>query len=67
MHNFALQRNKMLQSSVSVTCSLIPHLEEGKIIELQDELGVYHKYLINSFTIPFNYSNAMTIECTKIN
>lgn len=61
-----LQRNELLQSSVTISCYLIPHLEEGKIIELENEEGIFNKYLINSFAMPIDYSGVMTINCTKV-
>ena len=61
-----LERNKGMQATMSLTCCYIPHIEENKIIELQDAAGEYKKYVIDSFNLPLNYSGTMTITCTKV-
>lgn len=61
-----LERNKGMQATMSLTCCYIPHIEENKIIELQDAAGEYKKYVIDSFNLPLNYSGTMTITCTRV-
>lgn len=61
-----LKRNGHLQSSLSITCGIIPHIEENRIIELQDQEGIYHRYLIDSFNLPFGFTGTMTTNLTKV-
>lgn len=61
-----LKRNNTLQNSVEISSYMIPHMEENKIIELENEYGLYDKYIVNSFSIPLDYSGSMSINCTKV-
>lgn len=61
-----LKRNGHLQSSLSITCGIIPHIEENRIIELQDQEGIYRRYLIDSFNLPIGFTGTMTINLTKV-
>lgn len=61
-----LTRNRELQSTMSLTCSIIPHIEENKIIEIENAEGKYEKYTIDSFNLPLNFTGTMTMNCTKV-
>lgn len=61
-----LQRNGHLQTSLSITCGIIPHMEENRIIELQNREGKYERYLVDSFNLPIGFSGTMTINLTKV-
>ena len=61
-----LQRNGHLQTSLSITCGIIPHMEENRIIELQNREGKYERCLVDSFNLPIGFSGTMTINLTKV-
>lgn len=61
-----LRRNEYFQTAVTISCPLIPHMEENKIIELESSDGRWSRYVVNSFNIPIDFKGSMTIKCTKV-
>lgn len=61
-----LKRHMRLLTSFAITCPYMPHIEEGKIIELENDDGTYRRCEINSFTLPLDFQGTMSINLSEV-
>lgn len=65
-----LKRTAVLQSSVSIECSQIMHLEENKLVSIArtDKTGTPRElHLVTGFSRPLAWNGAMQITATSVN
>ena len=62
-----LYQHTQYNETISVTSLPIYYLEPNTVIEVTDyKSGIIGKYMIKSFSIPFNVSGTMTLSCSKV-
>lgn len=65
---YKLNNLSRINTQINFESALIPHLKVDDVIDLTDEFLNYkqERFIIQSLTIPINYSGGMTVSCSNV-